>query len=105
MGARWCAAGTAAASLVGNGAPAARAEVREIRTGAEFDGNGGSDGFEDDRNDRFGSKAYTKKSYDGFADGYDELDGGWAASALGTEVSGSTAMLPSKPHGVVFQFF
>lgn len=34
----------------------------------------------------FGSKAFTKKSYDGFAEGYDDLDGGWAASAIGMEV-------------------
>lgn len=40
-----------------------------------------SDGAQD-----FGSTAFTKKSYDGFADGYDDLDGGWVASAIGMEV-------------------
>lgn len=38
------------------------------------------------RGGEFGSKAFTKKSYDGFAEGYDDLDGGWAASAIGMEV-------------------
>lgn len=36
--------------------------------------------------DQSSSKAFTKESYDGFAEGYDDLDGGWAASAMGLEV-------------------
>ncbi|CBN74913.1 conserved unknown protein [Ectocarpus siliculosus] len=35
--------------------------------------------------DQLSSKALTKESYDGFAEGYDNLDGGWAASAIGLE--------------------
>ncbi|CAM9944738.1 unnamed protein product [Ectocarpus sp. 13 AM-2016] len=37
--------------------------------------------------DQLSSKALTKESYDGFAEGYDDLDGGWAASAIGLEAS------------------
>ncbi|CAN0016269.1 unnamed protein product [Ectocarpus sp. 6 AP-2014] len=37
--------------------------------------------------DQLSSKALTKESYDGFAEGYDNLDGGWAASAIGLEAS------------------
>lgn len=38
--------------------------------------------------DTSGSTAGLKESYDGFADSYDDLDGGWAASAIGMEVCG-----------------
>lgn len=48
--------------------------------GKDSEGNGGEGGV------AFGSKAFTEKSYDGFATGYDDLDGGWAASAIGMEV-------------------
>lgn len=84
---RWCAAGAAAGSLARNGVPAC-ATVGESGTGVTAAGSiDGSSSGSDGSRDQFGSKAFTKKSYDGFADGYDDLDGGWAASALGTEVS------------------
>lgn len=53
---------------------------KRAKRGGSMDGDETSTG-------QFGSKAFTKQSYDGFAEGYDDLDGGWAASALGTEVS------------------
>ncbi|CAM9462869.1 unnamed protein product [Discosporangium mesarthrocarpum] len=64
----------------------------------------------------FGTKVYTREAYDRFSKGYDALDGGWAASALGVkemrlallsrasgrvlEVGVGTGLnLPLYPHG------
>lgn len=75
---RWGAA-SAWLAVVGGGEAAAAAKPSGsigVATGAGVAaGDGG-----------FGSKAFTEKSYDGFAGGYDDLDGGWAASAIGMEV-------------------
>eukprot|EP00904_Undaria_pinnatifida_P008810 jgi/Undpi1/5059/HiC_scaffold_19.g08411.m1 len=74
---RWGAA-SAWLAVVGGGEAAAAAKPSGsigVATGAGVAaGDGG-----------FGSKAFTEKSYDGFAGGYDDLDGGWAASAIGME--------------------
>ena len=81
---RWAAGAVAVGSaLVGSGPAAVYADG----AGGEREATEG--GGEDE--ERFGSKAFTKKSYDGFADGYDDLDGGWAASAIGTEVREATS--------------
>lgn len=76
----------AGSAMAGNGPAVVYADglrgKQETNGVAAGGGGGGEDG------EGFGSKAFTKKSYDGFADGYDDLDGGWAASAVGTEVRG-----------------
>lgn len=81
---RWVAGAAVAGSALAGSWPAA---VYADGVGGERGGEGGS-GCEG--GEGFGSKAFTKKSYDGFADGYDGLDGGWAASAIGTEVRQAT---------------
>lgn len=62
--------------------PAKAEGVREMGEGEVGVGNE----IREKNNNVFGSKAFTRKSYDGFADGYDDLDGGWVASTLGIEV-------------------
>ena len=74
---RWGAA-SAGFAMMGGGGAAASAAAAGDGAGAKATGAGGAGGFD--------SKTYTRKSYDGFADGYDDLDGGWAASAIGMEV-------------------
>lgn len=70
---------------LGQGAiPAAAAAAADGRG----DSNGGLEFREGKGGDTSGSVAALKESYDGFADSYDDLDGGWAASAMGMEVCG-----------------
>ena len=76
--ARWVAGAAGGSALTGVGPAVVYADG--VGGEREDEGGGGEGG------ERFGSKAFTRKSYDGFADGYDDLDGGWAASAIGTEV-------------------
>lgn len=89
MAAQWAAAGAAGSTLIRNeGASVVYAAEEEgLRTGREVKGGGGGGGGSGKDGDQFGSKAFTQKSYDGFAEDYDDLDGGWAASAIGMEVS------------------
>ncbi|CAM9948909.1 unnamed protein product [Pylaiella littoralis] len=88
--ARWATAGAMGSTVIGNGGAsvvyAAEEEegLRDLR-GAKGDDGGGGGGGSGKDDDKFGSKAFAQKSYDGFAEGYDDLDGGWAASAIGVE--------------------
>lgn len=57
-----------------------------VATASAVAGGGRGSGGGAEEGDGFGSKAFTRRSYDGFAEGYDDLDGGWAASVIGMEV-------------------
>lgn len=77
----------AVAAVVTSGTSAARtasaypSELGTVEQQVEHD-----DGLSLKSKPGFGSKAFTRDSYDSFASGYDDLDGGWAASAMRIEV-------------------